>query len=199
MVSITRCSRSDSLTALLAVLVALLFAFGAGSARAGSIEPVRGQLTPGEDGYVLSAQFTIELGPRIEEALVRGVSLAFNLEFDLTRRRWYWFDEHIASKTIDYRLSYNALTQQYRLSIGGLHSSYASLAEALHVLGHIDGVVVAERSAVSLGNAYRAELRLALDKGQLPKPLQLDAVASKDWQVEAKTLSWQFAPGVVGR
>lgn len=199
MVSITRCSRSDSLTALLAVLTALLLAFCAADARAGSIDPVRGQLTLTDGGYALSAEFAVNLGPRIEEALIRGVSLAFDLEFNLTRRRWYWFDETIASKTIHYRLSYSALTQQYRLSLGGLYTNYASLNEALHILGYVDGLVVAERSALEPGNAYRAELRLEFDKGQLPKPLQLDAVANKDWQVEVKTLSWQFSPGMVGR
>jgi len=83
--------------------------------------------------------------------------------------------------------------------VGGLHTSYATLAEALRVLGHVGGLVVADKAAIKPGNEYTAELRLALDKSQLPKPFQLDALASKTWQVDAKTLRWQFAPGVVGR
>jgi len=195
MVSITHALRSASLT----LLAALLFALGATGARAGVIEPVQGQLDPGDDGYVLTARFEIDLGHRLEEALARGITLAFNLEFGIERKRWYWFDERIVGRVVDYRLSYNALTQQYRLSVGGLHSSYATLAEALRVLGHVDGMVVANAAAIKPGNEYTAELRLVLDKGQLPKPFQLDALANKSWQVEAKTLRWQFAPGVVGR
>jgi len=195
MVSITHALRSASLT----LLAALFFALGATGARAGVIEPVQGQLDPGDDGYVLTARFEIDLGHRLEEALARGITLAFNLEFGIERKRWYWFDERIVGRVVDYRLSYNALTQQYRLSVGGLHSSYATLAEALRVLGHVDGMVVADASAIKPGNEYTAELRLVLDKSQLPKPFQLDALANKSWQVEAKTLRWQFAPGVVGR
>jgi hypothetical protein len=193
--SFTRALRSASLT----LLAALALSLAAPGARAGAIEPVQGQLNPGEEGYVLSAEFDIDLGNRLEEALVRGVTLTFNLEFGIERKRWYWFDERIVGRVIDYRLSYNALTQQYRLSVGGLHSSYATLAEALRVLGHVGGLVVADKTAIKPGNEYTAELRLALDKSQLPKPFQLDALASKTWQVEAKTLRWQFAPGVVGR
>jgi hypothetical protein len=195
MVFITRLLRNASLT----LLFALAFAFAASGARAASIEPVHGQLNPGEDGYALSAEFAIDLGSRLEEALAHGVPLSFVLEFTIERKRWYWFDEHIATRTIDYRLSYNALTQQYRLSVGGLHSSFATLAESLRVLGRIAGLVVADKASIKPGSGYVAVLRLSLDKSQLPKPLQLDALASKDWQVEAKTLRWQFTPGVVGR
>jgi len=195
MASITRALRSASLT----LLVALAFALVAPGVRAGAIEPVHGQLSPSDEGYVLIAEFDIDLGNRLEEALVRGVNLTFNLEFGIERKRWYWFDERIVGRVIDYRLTYNALTQQYRLSVGGLHSNFATLAEALRVLGHVGGLVVADNSAIKPGNEYTAELRLALDKSQLPKPFQLDALASKTWQVDAKTLRWQFAPGVVGR
>jgi hypothetical protein len=181
------------------VLAALSLALVVPDVRAGAIEPVQGQLDPGEEGYVLSAEFDIDLGNRLEEALVRGVALTFNLEFGIERKRWYWFDERIVGRVIDYRLSYNALTQHYRLTVGGLHTSYATLAEALRVLGHVSGLVVADLSAIKPGNQYTAELRLALDKSQLPKPFQLDALASKNWQVEARTLRWQFTPGVVGR
>lgn len=180
------------------MLMAIL-AMASSLARAGAIEPIQGLLNPTDDGYVLEAEFAIDLGNRLEEALVRGITLTFTLEFGIERKRWYWFDERIVGRAIDYRLSYNALTQQYRLSVGGLHSNYATLAEALRVLGHVNGLVVADKSAIKPGNAYTAELRLVLDKSQLPKPFQLDALANKSWQVESTTLSWQFAPGVVGR
>ena len=195
MVSITRALRNASLL----LLAALAFALGAGAAHAGSIEAVRGQLNPGDEGYVLAARFDIDLGSALEEAVTKGVTLTFTLEFGIERKRWYWFDERIVGRVIDYRLSYNALTQQYRLSVGGLHTNHATLAEALSVLGHVEGLVVASNSAIVLGNTYTAELRLALDKSQLPKPFQLDALANKNWQVDARTLTWQFAPGVVGR
>jgi hypothetical protein len=181
------------------LLAALSLVLGASMAHAGAIEPIRGQLNPGDDGYALAASFEIDLGNALEEALVKGVTLAFNLEFGIERKRWYWLDERIVGRVIDYRLSYSALTQQYRLSVGSLHTNYATLAEALRVLGHIDGLVVASKSAIVPGNTYTAELRLVLDKSQLPKPFQLDALANKNWQVESKTLTWQFAPGVVGR
>jgi hypothetical protein len=170
-----------------------LLALAAMQCLAGAIEPVRANLSPVEDGYALSAEFTIDLGPRLEEAVSHGVPLVFNLEFTLSRDRWYWLDEHVAGLFVTYRLSYNALTRQYRLSVGGLHQNFNSLEEALRVLGHVAAMPIADKSALKAGQTYLAALRLALDKSQLPKPFQVDAIANRDWMFEARVLRWQFS------
>lgn len=189
--SITRCCRSWH-RLLGRLIVILLLAGGAGLVHAGSIEPVRADLKAGEDGHVLSAEFTVDLGARLEEAVGRGVPLYFNLEFTLDRNRWYWLNEQVASITINYRLAYNALTRQYRLSFGGLHQSFATLEEALRVISRVSALPVADKGALKAGEIFSAALRLSLDRNQLPKPLQVDAIANSDWQVSSKTLRWQF-------
>jgi hypothetical protein len=83
-------------------VIAVMLLAAAGAAHAGSIEPVAAALKPGEDGYTLSAEFTVDLGPRLEEAVGRGVPLFFNFEFTLERNRWYWLNEHVATVNINY-------------------------------------------------------------------------------------------------
>lgn len=194
MVSITRCWRNARLTLLPPLLLAALLAMSAALALASGIEPVRGQLLLGDDGYVLTAEFTVDLGAQLEEAVTRGVTLNFNLEFTLSRRRWYWADEHIAGHTLSYRLAYNALTRQYRLSLAGLHRNFASLDEALRALGRVADLPIVDKGALKNGETYTAAVRLALDKSQLPKPFQVDAIANREWQVDARVLRWQFVP-----
>lgn len=171
---------------MLALLLGGLLA--AGLALAGSIEPKHVMLAPDERGHALTAEFSIDLGPRLEEAAGRGVPLYFRLEFTLARKRWYWVDEHVAGHVIDYRLSYHALTRQYRLSLGGLYQNFDTLAEALQVLERTARLHVVDRAQLSPGENYAAAARLSLDHTQLPKPLQLDALADREWRVEAKTL-----------
>jgi hypothetical protein len=161
---------------------------------AAGIEPQQAQLVATEDGYALSAEFKVDLGPRLEEVVMRGVPLTFSLEFDLTRPRWYWISEHIAARRIDYRLSYNALTRQYRISVGALHQSFFSLTDALRVISRIVALPVVGRGALRNGETYNAALRLTLDRSQLPKPLQVDALANRDWQIDAKVQRWTFVP-----
>src|SRR2546430_10077923 len=45
---------------------------------------------------------------------VNGVPLYFRVDFELKRPRWYWVDEKAASKRLQLRLSYHALSRQYR-------------------------------------------------------------------------------------
>lgn len=189
--SFTPCWRS-----LLSACLAAWLLAAAVCAHAGSIEAQQAALTPTEDGYALSAEFTVDLGARVEEAVARGVPLFFALEFDLTRKRWYWANEHVADRRIEYRLAYNALTRQYRLSAGGLHQNFATLAEALRVVARIAALHVVDHGAIKPGETYNAALRLSLDRSQLPKPLQVDALANREWQVDAKVLRWQFVPAV---
>lgn len=180
----------------LLLVIALASLFGLSRlAWAGTIEPVSAKLKSGEDGYVLSAEFGVDLGSHFEDAVSRGVPLYFVLELEITRNRWYWPSEHIAGRSVNYRLAYIPLTRQYRLSSGGtLHQNFSSLNDALRVLGRVGALPIAERNALKIGETYQVALRLALDRQQLPKPLQVDAIANKDWQIEAKVLHWQFIP-----
>lgn len=179
--------------ALFAALLGLCVAVGA--AWAGTIEPAWGKLGGDEDAYVLSAEFNIDLGNHIEETVAHGVPLYFVLETEITRNRWFWPGQHIAGRSVTYRLAYIPLTRQYRLSSGSaLHQNFSTLSEALAVLGHVAALPVADKKELKPGETYHVALRLMLDRQQLPKPLQVDAIVNKDWEVEANVLRWQFVP-----
>ena len=100
------------------------------------------QLEANEDGYALSADMNINFNTRLEEAVNRGIVLFFAADFELTRSRWYWLDEQVVRRSKIFRLSYHALTRQYRLSTG---------ASALQFLPHVAAVaadlVVTQRTA----------------------------------------------------
>ena len=174
-------------------LVLLLLACAVGLANAGSIEPKKGVLSTAEDGStVLNAEFEIDLGPRLEDAVSRGVPLYFNFELELTRPRWWWSNEYVVSKTAQYRLSYTALTRQYRLTTGNLHRNFTSLEDALRVLSRFVDLHIADKGVLKMGEGYDVGIRLSLDRTQLPKPLQVDAIANPDWQVSTRVLRWHY-------
>ncbi|HSD61551.1 MAG TPA: DUF4390 domain-containing protein, partial [Burkholderiales bacterium] len=126
-----------------------------------------------DDGYQLDATFEIQLSPAVLEALNRGLPLYFISEFELTRQRWYWFDEVVVRRELQYKLFYNALTRQYRLASGALYQNFDSLEEAMLVLSRIRGRQVAEKDVLTKGEEYTAGVRLRLDVSQLPKPFQV--------------------------
>jgi hypothetical protein len=179
---------------LVQAMVCILLGLGHGSVFAGSIEPQSAALVADEHGQAVTAEFAIDLGPRLEDAVRRSVPLHFRFEFDLTRKRRYWMDEHVAGHVILYRLSYQALTRQFRLTLGSLHQNFETLEEALRTLGRVGRLHVIDKTALLPGETYIAAVRLSLDHAQLPKPLQVDALADQDWRIAATTLRWDFVP-----
>lgn len=163
-----------------------------GLAWAGNIEPKNVSLVPDEAGQALSAEFAIDLGPRFAEAVERGVQLHFRFEFTLSRKRWYWIEEHVAGRVLDYKLGYQALTRQYRLTLGSQQQNFDTLDEALKALARVVRLHVIDKAELVPGETYRAAVRLSLDRNQLPKPLQVDALTDRDWRVDTKTQQWEF-------
>ena len=162
---------------------------------AAEIDIANPQITASEDGFVVSADFSFELNERLEEAVTKGVVLYFVTEFEMTRPRWYWLDEKVVSRNQTHRLSFHALTRQYRLSKGGLHQSFDTLSEALRVLSRLRNWVVidgrAEKPGVQAGDTYMAALRMRLDINQLPRPFQISALGNKDWSLASEWKVWQ--------
>ena len=137
-----------------------------------------------EEGLVLDADFTFDLSPRLADVLRNGVPLYFVVEFELTRARWYWLDEQAASAQLQMRLSYHALSRQYRLSSGTLQQNFASLDEALSVLKHVRNWLVVDRTVTFSDADYDGRVRLRLDTTLLPKPFQLSALTGRDLHLE---------------
>ncbi|HSQ02663.1 MAG TPA: DUF4390 domain-containing protein [Burkholderiales bacterium] len=192
MASSTRCCRSiDLLGALLAVWLALATAF---SAHAQGIDVRRAAFYMAEDAYVLEAEFDIALTHTLEEALNKGVPLYFLLEFELIRPRWYWFNDKVLSSEQEYRLSYNALTRQYRIGVGPLHQNFATQSDALNFMSRIRRREMLEPGALRKDTTYIAALRLRLDTSQLPKPFQLTALGSREWTLSSDWYRWSVTP-----
>jgi Domain of unknown function (DUF4390) len=200
MVSSTPCCKKPdrlSLRLFRGLLLVSLLVLQAAPARAEGIHIKSAELSPTDSGYALEANFDIMLSHTLEEALLRGVSLPFVLEFELTYPRWWTFslwNRTVAELRQEHRLSYNALTRQYRVLFGNLHQNFDTLAEALAVMGRVRQRHVATRDQVDPETVYIAGVRLRLDTSQLPKPLQIDALGSRDWTLSSDWYRWTFRP-----
>lgn len=174
-------------------IVALACAAAVG-ARADEIDVVDARLAASEEGLLLSADFAFEFSPRLHEAVANGVPLHFVVEFKMTRPRWWWFDEDTASRHTQWRLSYHALSRQFRLSSGALHQNFATLNEALEVMRRLRNWLVLERSVKLSGAMYEVAVRMRLDTAQLPRPLQVSALTNRELRLESQWKRFLFIP-----
>jgi hypothetical protein len=178
--------RIASVGVLIPIVAGLLaLALATTAVRAEEIEVRDVALRRVDAGLALDADFAFELTPRLIDVVANGVPLYFSVDFELTRRRWYWFDETAASRRLSLRLSYHALSRQYRLSTGLLQQSFPTLEEALNVLKHVRNWLVVERAVRFADADYDAAVRMRLDTALLPKPFQLSALTGRDLQLES--------------
>lgn len=175
--------------------IATLAAIAAAPAAFGDYIPLESaEIRVEDDEVLLNAEFGVSLNPTLEEALHRGVPLYFLLEVDIVRPRWYWFDDKVAQHSTQYRVSWLPLTRQYRVSSGLLSQTYDSLDEVERLLGRVSSRAVARASELEKGARYDAVVRLRLDPNQLPKPFQVNALASRDWQLSSDARRIPFTP-----
>lgn len=151
-------------------------------------------LTPLEKSWALNADVQLELSPALEQLVNKGVTLHFVTEFQLTKKRWYWFDNKMVDVQRVSKISYQALTNQYRVTLGTFSLTAATLKQALAAVKTIDTWVVVDATAIELNQAYQASVRLRLDTNQLAKPFQVNAINSKSWNLQSDWYRFEFVP-----
>jgi hypothetical protein len=147
-----------------------------------------------DDLVLLNADFELSLNSTLEEALQRGIPLYFLLEVEIARPRWYWFDEKVAQQSTQYRVSYLPLTRQYRVASGLLSQTFDSIAEVERLIGRVNSRTIARASELEKGARYDVIVRLRLDANQLPKPFQVNALASREWQLASESRRIPLTP-----
>jgi hypothetical protein len=180
------CTRREFLMRAAAVLAAGL---AATVARAEGIQLAQAEITLKGELFQLSGNFDIQLSPTLENALMRGVQLTFVQSFEAQRERDYWLAEDLIELNRNVRLSYNALLRQYYVSLPGVSSAHESLGDALRAVGDLRDWSVLNVKQTKKKSTNRAYIRMYLDIAQLPKPLQVNALASSArWQLDS---GWQ--------
>ncbi len=149
-----------------------------------------------EGGWVAQADIRVSLSPVLVEAVMRGVPLYFVSEFELRKTRWWWLDKKLFSQSKTVRLSYHAVTQQFRVAVGGLHQiAYESLDEALaasvsmrgwRLKDPVESVEGAQEGVDWKASNLEPRLRVRLDSARLPKPLQINAITNRDWNLSSE-------------
>lgn len=173
----------------LAALTALL----PNGVRATEVEVSTARLEASEEGYRMLTAFSFELSRGLEEAITKGIPMYFTIEVELTRPRWYWFDEKTIRSSQTIRIAYNLWTRQYTAAINGsLQQSFATLEEAMALVLRPRRWLVAEKGALSAGATYNAAVRLKLDINQLPKPFLITSLNNSDWRLSSDWKRFTF-------
>ncbi|WP_109370488.1 MULTISPECIES: DUF4390 domain-containing protein [unclassified Massilia] len=177
---------------LLVCQLLLVFACGGAHAAEG-IEITSAGIEASDDGYRLRANYSFDLTPGLEQAVMHGVPLYFTTEIELTRPRWWWTDDKAVSKRRTVRLHYDLLTRQYTVMVvGSLQQSYPTLEEALFLIRRPNRWLIASRGDLKPGETYNVTLRMFMDREYLQKPLQVDAFNNADLRLASHKKTFTY-------
>lgn len=178
---------------LLMLAFACVTALAAPAALAADVEVTLAKLETTEEGYRIATGFAFELSHGLEDAITRGIPMVFTTEVELSRPRWYWFDEKTIRSSQTVRIAYNVWTRQYTAAInGGLQQSFNSLDEAMALVLRPRRWIVVEHGILTNGAVYNVAVRLKLDLNQLPKPFLISALNNSDWRLASDWKQFTF-------
>lgn len=141
------------------------------------------EMTRTDDGLMLDAAVRFELPHSVEDALRKGVPLYFVAEASLYHDRRYWRDRRVANVSRTWRLSYQPLTRNFRVSFGGLSQSYDNLYDAVTTISRIGRWKIAEPAQIGDREALYVEFSYKLDTGMLPSPMQIGIGGQPEWNL----------------
>jgi Domain of unknown function (DUF4390) len=200
MVSFMHCSKraqinGTAMRVMMKIVSAIFLSFAlAASLHAEEIKFKKASLVQSDKNWALNADIDIELSSALEQLVKKGVTLHFVTEFHLTRGRWYWFDEKVVDVQRTSKISYQALTNQYRVTLGTFSLAAANLKQAMSAVSTLDDWAVIEQSNLNPSQVYTASVRMRLDTNQLAKPFQIDAINSKNWNLQSDWYRFEFTP-----
>ena len=77
---------------------------------------------------------------------------------------------------------------------GSAYQNFTRFEDVVGALARVRGWPVADSGALRRQGDYQAAIRMRLDTTQLPKPFQLNAVASSDWNLASDWYRWTVNP-----
>ncbi|MFT0532722.1 DUF4390 domain-containing protein [Castellaniella hirudinis] len=141
---------------------------------------------------VIDADIDFTLGGELRNAAQKGVPLYFTIDLSIHEPRWWWFDKTIVQAEQTWRIQFNALTRQWRTSLGDISLPATTLDEALDLVRHIRDWPVAPVDRLAPGQEYKGALRLRLDTARLARPFQVDALNSNAWSLTTPWKNFTF-------
>lgn len=146
-----------------------------------------------EGHLTMDLDVNLKLSPIVIDAAERGVPIYFTLDVKITSPRWWWWDRSIVDVSLSRRMSYNTLTQQWRVATGDLFLPVASLQEAITVLEKVRGWPVAPLDRFAPNTQYEGVVRIRLDTSHLARPLQLEARNRGAWSLTSPWAPFDFS------
>jgi len=147
-----------------------------------------------EEGWLqIDADVRLPVSDDLRHFAERGVALYFTADMEIVRPRRWWFDSEVVSTQQTWRVTYNALTRQWRIGTGDLTLPEASLDDALTLVRNIRGWSLAPLSELDTEEEYVGRMRVRLDTSLMARPFRVNALNSSAWSLSTPWKDFSFS------
>lgn len=141
------------------------------------------ELDKEKENYTLSASISLNLGEEVRNAAEKGVPLYFTINMEVLKPQRLWFDKTELAQQHTWRIQYNALLRQWRISNGEHSIPELSLDDSLQHIINLESWPINDLDQLDPAINYKGRLRLKLDTSLLPRPFQINAFNSSAWSL----------------
>jgi hypothetical protein len=146
-----------------------------------------------QDGvFLLNVHTEFPLTEDLRRALEDGVTLNFNLQALVQKRRRFWYDADLVDATLRRELSWHAVSERYvlkDLSLGG-QQLFTTLEEALVAAGTVDGWPVVVEPQLQPDGTYEISVRAEMRRGRMSDALRMLVFWSDSWNRSSDWYVW---------
>ena len=146
--------------------------------------------------FYLNALLDLRPSDEALEALNKGITLTFELQIEIERKRRFWFDKVDAGLEQKYELTYHALSQRYILLNlnSGDQQSFLTLNSMLAQLSNITSLPFLDEALLEPDSEYLIRLRVVLDNKSTPAALRMFSNWFTSWPMTSEWFEWQLSP-----
>ena len=140
----------------------------------------------------LNAHVQYPVNELIRGALQDGVTLAFDLDLNISRRRRFWPNAHLLDMTLRRELTYHAVTDHYvlRNENGEEQESAPTLEEGLEKLGRIEDLPILVASQLKGEGPWQVAVRAGVRRGRMSDAMRALMFWSDDWHRTSEWYIW---------
>jgi hypothetical protein len=140
----------------------------------------------------LNVHVQYPINDRIRSALQDGVTLAFDLELNITRHRRFWLNAGVVDMTLRRELTYHAVTDRYVLrdEQGVEQESFPTLEDALDKLGRVEDLPILVESQLRGEGPWLVAVRAGVRRGRMSDTMRALMFWSDDWHRNSDWYTW---------
>lgn len=146
-----------------------------------------------ENQIALNAEVQYSLSPTAKEALLKGISLNWDIIIKVRQQGLIW-DNTLKTVEMRYQVQNHALLNLFSVKTknDGTTAMFSSVTAALNSISKIQNLALIEKQLIDPGKDYHIAIKVQFKREALPVPLRPMSYFNTEWALSSPWSTWQI-------